>query len=191
MSNSRNSKIKTPEHTMQKRLTYVAVGSLCATPFIGPAGLVVFSAIMTGKVLRPIVNAKARRDYTEESRLMKQQKEQKERQRNYNPSPICSPSRPCYPSSSSTTYTYPDTPKTALAKRIPRKTLSLLEKESEKRHYDAELACGADIVNTYLNRISKKEVESINEITILPGKEKRFLGIPLGRKPLEVKIKND
>ena len=70
MSNASN----TPEHDKQKRLTYVAVGSLCAAPFIGPAGLLAFGAIMAGKASRFIFNGNARKDYLTESKQMEQER---------------------------------------------------------------------------------------------------------------------
>jgi len=72
----------------------------------------------------------------------------------------------------------PEMPEAIIARRIPRRTARLLEKESERKHYNAGLAIGANVVNNLVSRLSDKERERIREIEVSPNHviEKGFLG---------------
>ena len=72
----------------------------------------------------------------------------------------------------------PERPEAIIARRIPRRTARLLEKESERRHYDARLAIGSNVANNLVNKISEEAREEISNIEVSPDHviKKGFLG---------------
>jgi len=158
----------TPEHDRQRRLTYLGIGTLLAAPFIGPFAFVAGGAIFAGKILRPVFNEEARKDYlNEKGKLRRNQNNRDYSMVSYEPV------------------------ESALARGIPRSTSRLLENENERMEYTQGLATGASMVNEYLDGMSSEERDSIKEIIIYPESQKTFLGIPVGKKELEVIIKDD
>ncbi len=181
--------VKTPEHDKQRRFTYLGIASLCAAPFIGPAGLIAGGAIFAGKAARHIFNNQARRDYANEKAAMKIE------HRNHNqPTPnlpqiYTSPMQICNPMQSYNQVQIYEPTETTLARSIPQRTLRLLAKENQRIQYTKSLEVGARMVNRYLEGMSEEEISKIKEIEIVPETKNHFLGIPIGRKHLEVIVK--
>lgn len=84
-----------------------------------------------------------------------------------NVSPFPMPMEPSY-----SPYNWPvithESPETAIARQIPERLLKLLERESERRHYNEALAIGSGVVNTYLGRLSSDDTSRIERISVVP-----------------------
>lgn len=137
-----------------------------AAPFVALAGV----AFLAGTGLRHLLNKKARDMYNAE-----RQERVVSKRKNLGDSSINS--------------FYPESPETAVARRSPSQMINLLKNESERKRYNEGLEIGAGIARSYLERLSSEEHSKIYEIKIVPEQESRFLGVPFGRKSLEVKIK--
>ena len=84
-----------------------------------------------------------------------------------------------YASNGTEIYSTPESPETIMARQIPRRTAKLLEREAERRHYDARMAIGTNVVNNLVNKISQEAVENIENIEVNPNYtiKQGFLGI--------------
>ena len=149
------------ERTLQKRLTWAGIASLATIPITGPFGVLGAIGIFSGKGLR-FLRKDAREEYFEKENT---------------------------PTTSTITSFVDEGPETAIARQMPEETCSFLDRGNERRYYDARAAMGASIANNYLSSLSPEELKDIGSIEIYPEQQRKFLGIPFGRKSLEVKIK--
>lgn len=155
------------ERKLQRRLTVLGLVSLASVPFTGPLGLLGASAVFSGKLLRLSFNTQARRDYESEKRESK----------------VARNSTQHYPSLIN------ESPETSIARQIPPQAIKLLKRDDQRTEYNKGLRTGAQIAANYLENLSPKEHAKIKGIEIYPEHETQFLGIPTGRKSLEVKIR--
>jgi len=96
---------------------------------------------------------------------------------------VISPARQSYSS-----YGFPESPETAIARRAPRQTANFLNRYSKRKSYEENLRIGCEVAKNYLNKLSQSELEKITRINIFPEQETKFFGIPLRRKSLQIKI---
>lgn len=86
---------------------------------------------------------------------------------------------------------YPrENPISTIAKKLPKESLSLLEKESKRKNYCNALEIGASIVNNLIKDMASKEKAKINEIYVNP-EEIINNGLRKKQKSLIIKIKKD
>ena len=163
--------VETPEHDRQRRLTKLGLATLIAAPIIGPVALVAGGAIFAGKAARHMFNDEAEKDYINEKKHMKAEKNKTNQPKNYFPSP------------------YNESPETAIARVEQCPATALIDKTNARMEYTRDLAAGTQIANHYINSLSQKERDAINEIEIYPQVRKSILGIPYGKKRLEVKVR--
>ena len=161
------------EHQLQGRLTWLGLASLASTPFTGPVGLLGAAAIFSGKALRPVLNVTARRNYREEKQTKKSSGREVTR---VTPTHVDE-------------YGMPESPGTAIARRNSVVASQLLDRDSRRRHYVEGLRQGATVAETYLEGLPPSEYSRVKQINIFPEVQSRILGIPIGKRSLEVQIK--
>lgn len=163
--------IREEERTVQRRLSYLTGGLIVASPFLGlvtPSGRLTYTALAcAGGVLL----VKGIRALSTRNRIKKES--------GTNESAV----------SQNYGAITPESPETAIARRIPSNMARLLERESERRRYNEGLEIGARVAQSYIGGLNPEEYSRISEIEIIPQQENKILGIPLGRKSLEVKVK--
>ena len=87
----------------------------------------------------------------------------------------------------SPTFNVPESPETAISRRVPHSAIHLLDKESRRRHYVEALSIGAGIVNTYLTRLPSEKHANLSKIRIEPEKRTGgVIGLFLGSKGMEI-----
>jgi len=155
------------ERKLQRRLTALGLVSLASIPFTGPLGLLGASAVFSGKLFRLSFNTQSRRNYEAEKRESK----------------VARNSKSHYPSLIN------ETPETSIARQIPSQAIKLLERDYQRTEYNEGLRIGAQIAANYLESLSTKEHAKIKSIEIYPEQENKFLGMSVGRKSLEVKVR--
>lgn len=84
---------------------------------------------------------------------------------------------------------YPTSPETTAARALPQDVIDLLDRKSRRDTYTEGLRIGQNLAITYLNNFTPEEYSKIREIEIIPEQANKFLGLPIGRKSLEVRIK--
>ena len=154
------------EVKLQKRLTVLGLLSLASIPLTGPFGILGASAVFSGKLFRLSYNDEARRNYESEKKESKVERNSTQH----------------YPSLIN------ETPKTSIARQTPSQAIWLLEQDSKREEYNKGLREGAQIATNYLGNLSPKKQAKIKSIEIYPEHETQFLGIPTGRKSLEVNM---
>jgi len=157
-------------HSVKYRLIGFGIGSvLCLSSALGfvkyipYAGIAALSFVFIGSILDSHAT---------------------QRKGNKSPSKIEKNLSPSFNSS----FSYPESPETAVARQVPSRMVSLLKRESERKRYNEGLEIGAEVAKNYIRELSSEEYSKINKIEIIPEQSTRFLGIPVGRKALEVKI---
>jgi len=60
----------------------------------------------------------------------------------------------------------PESLETIIAREIPKKTLSHLDKKSKRKLYVDSLSIGSEIVNTYIHKSSEMNIGEIKDISI-------------------------
>jgi hypothetical protein len=90
-----------------------------------------------------------------------------------------------------TSYFLDEEPETEIARKIPHEAAALLDRDNQRIQYNQALFHGASVARTYLERLPSMECLDITAIEIYPEQQLKVLGIPLGRKSLEVKIRRE
>lgn len=62
----------------------------------------------------------------------------------------------------------PETPETSIARQIPYQAIRLLDRESQRKHYNEALAIGSSIVNTFIRGTSSNDLENLVQVSIEP-----------------------
>ena len=70
----------------------------------------------------------------------------------------------------------PETPETAIARRIPYSAIKLLNNESKRKHYVNALSIGAGVANTFLSGLSSEDLSDISDVSIEPEVRRGFFG---------------
>ena len=72
----------------------------------------------------------------------------------------------------------PETPETSIARQIPFQAIRFLDRESQRKRYNEALAIGSSVVNTFIQKTSSYDLETLVQISIEPEVTRRgFLGI--------------
>jgi len=80
-----------------------------------------------------------------------------------------------------------ETPETILARETPSSTFNLIREFNKQKHQEKVLEIGANITQTYLNRLESHHVNEINKIEIQPIEEGfSFLTFKKKSKGLEI-----
>lgn len=78
----------------------------------------------------------------------------------------------------------PESPETAIARKVPLNLLKFLEKQSKLKHEETLNSIGADVANTYLQGMDSDSKSKISKIKV---KSRKIMGLFSGRG-LEIEI---
>lgn len=161
------------EFKTQRNFNYAIGASLATTPFLGPIGILGAGAIAITKFYRFTIDG-VTEEYESEKKAYKEKKKITKKKKNQNNKNL---------------YTcHPESPETAIARGLPSGMARVLNQDNERKRYNEGLAIGSGVVKDYLVKLSQREYDRVSKIEIFPEQQNKFMGLPVGRKSLEIKI---